>query len=136
MIQLRKALSSDVERIRTIIARTEELDAAPETFSRQYITRIIRRGILLVALVSNTIVGICFGTHNQKENWADLLGLAVLPASRGQGIGRTLVRAFEDAVRHKNIDSIDLYADRDSAGFFEKLGYQPGRTYISFRKSL
>jgi hypothetical protein len=32
---------------------------------------------LLVAIENNKLVGVCFGTYNIQEKWADLLGLVV-----------------------------------------------------------
>ena len=47
--------------------------------------------------------------------------LEVLPAYRGQGIGRELVRRVVDALRPRY--SIDLVCDDDLVGFYERSGF-------------
>ncbi|GHE39993.1 acetyltransferase [Streptomyces longispororuber] len=50
--------------------------------------------------------------------------LAVLRAARGLGAGAALVRAIEDAARARGLDAVDLHAQTQALGFYERLGYE------------
>ncbi|MEU0392963.1 GNAT family N-acetyltransferase [Streptomyces sp. NPDC006208] len=49
--------------------------------------------------------------------------LAVTRAARGLGVGAALVRAIEDAARERGLAAVDLYAQTQATGFYERLGY-------------
>ncbi|WAZ21123.1 GNAT family N-acetyltransferase [Streptomyces cinnabarinus] len=49
--------------------------------------------------------------------------LAVAKAARGLGIGAALVRAIEDAARARGLAAVDLHAQTQALGFYERLGY-------------
>ncbi|MFF9163029.1 GNAT family N-acetyltransferase [Streptomyces longwoodensis] len=49
--------------------------------------------------------------------------LAVSRAARGLGVGAALVRAVEDAARARGLAAVDLHAQRQALGFYERLGY-------------
>ncbi|MEU3524436.1 GNAT family N-acetyltransferase [Streptomyces sp. NPDC038707] len=49
--------------------------------------------------------------------------LAVLRAARGLGVGAALVRAIEDAARARGLAAVDLHAQTQALGFYERLGY-------------
>ncbi|MBB6172430.1 putative GNAT family N-acyltransferase [Nocardiopsis mwathae] len=50
--------------------------------------------------------------------------LAVLSCTRGTGTGAALVRALEDRARARGLVGIDLDAQTQAIGFYEKLGYK------------
>ncbi|WP_329121615.1 GNAT family N-acetyltransferase [Streptomyces sp. NBC_01353] len=50
--------------------------------------------------------------------------LAVTKAARGLGVGVTLVRAIEDAARARGLAAVDLHAQTQALGFYERLGYE------------
>ncbi|GHH60573.1 acetyltransferase [Kitasatospora indigofera] len=53
-----------------------------------------------------------------------LLGrLAVLKAARGTGLGAVLVRAVEAAGRARGATELELHAQVQALGFYERLGY-------------
>ena len=93
---------------------------------------------LLLLFVSDdgNIIGTCFGKFNREENWADMLGLAVKQHRQNEGIGTKLVKKFEQTISDFGISTIDLFADESRKSFFADLGYQEGRTYTAFRKTL
>ena len=91
---IRWAKKSEINEIKKIVDSVEEMDIINETFSQKYYQRIIKKGILLVAEEDNKIVGVCFGTYNIKEKWADLLGLVVILQFRNRGIGSSLIKEF------------------------------------------
>ncbi|MEV6770691.1 GNAT family N-acetyltransferase [Nocardia sp. NPDC051030] len=74
-----------------------------------------------------------------------LLGrLAVLERTRGTGLGAALVRAIEDRGRERGLTTVELHAQTQAQGFYEKLGYEPygeigmdaGIPHIWMRRSL
>jgi len=135
-MEIRKAKNSEIKGIKKLVDEFEEMDVIKETFPETYYRRILQKGILLVAIESNELVGVCFGTYNTKEKWADLLGLVVKKSFRKKGIGSSLVKEFEDIVKNKKLKTIDLYADKTQLQLFKKLSYEQGRTYTAFRKKL
>jgi predicted GNAT family N-acyltransferase len=56
---------------------------------------------------------------------AGLLGrLAVARHARGLGVGAALVRAVEDAARARGLTAVELHAQTQALGFYERLGYR------------
>jgi predicted GNAT family N-acyltransferase len=53
--------------------------------------------------------------------------LAVTRAARGLGVGAALVRAIEDAARARGLRAVDLHAQTQALGFYERLGYEAYR---------
>jgi predicted GNAT family N-acyltransferase len=49
--------------------------------------------------------------------------LAVTREARGLGVGAALVRAVEDAARARGLTAVDLHAQTQALGFYERLGY-------------
>ena len=131
---IRKAKNSEIAKIKKLVDSLEEMDTIPNTFPEEYYRRILRKGILFVAIEDNKLIGVCFGSYNTKEKWADLLGLVVKEKFRKKGIGSELVKKFEKIIKEKELNTIDLYADKTQIKLFEKLCYKQGRTYTSFRK--
>ncbi|WNM36707.1 GNAT family N-acetyltransferase [Streptomyces sp. Li-HN-5-11] len=50
--------------------------------------------------------------------------LAVARQARGLGVGVALVRAIEDAARARGLQAVDLHAQTQALGFYERLGYE------------
>ncbi|MEU9863156.1 GNAT family N-acetyltransferase [Streptomyces sp. NPDC047971] len=50
--------------------------------------------------------------------------LAVTKAARGLGVGVALVHAIEDAARARGLSAVDLHAQTQALGFYERLGYE------------
>ena len=70
--------------------------------------------------------------------------LAVTREARGLGVGAALVRAIEDAARARGLTAVDLHAQTQALGFYERLGYaaygpefpDAGIPHRSMRRSL
>ena len=135
-MEIRTAKNSEVREIKKLFDSASEMDTTEETFSERYYKRIIKKGILLVSVKEEKIIGACFGTYNKKEEWADFLGIVVRKEFRNKGIGKSLIREFEKVVKEKKLKTIDLYADKKEARLFKRLNYKKGGTYIAFRKKL
>ncbi|WP_330184309.1 GNAT family N-acetyltransferase [Nocardia sp. NBC_01503] len=79
-----------------------------------------------------------------RENVGVLGRLAVLPESRGTGVGVALVRAIEERARERGLSAIELHSQTHARGFYERLGYEAygeigddaGIPHIWMRKSL
>lgn len=135
-MEIRLAQESELEVIKRIIDSSEEMDADKETFSLNYLRRILKEGILLVTTKEEELIGVCFGKYNPKESWSDLLGIVVDKDFRQQGIASKLIEKFEAIVKEKQIQSIDLYSSINQKDFFKKKGYTEGKTYVAMRKKL
>ena len=133
-MEIRKAKEPEVPKIKKLVDSFEEMDVISDTFPENYYQRILKKGILLVAIRDNEIIGVCFGTYNLKEKWADLLGLVVKPEFKNSGFGNSLIKKFENIVKSKKLKTIDLYADKKQIRLFNKLKYKQGRSYVAFRK--
>ncbi|GAA2467752.1 GNAT family N-acetyltransferase [Streptomyces mauvecolor] len=63
--------------------------------------------------------------HKTGDAGTGSLGrLAVTSAARGLGVGAALVRAIEDAARERGLTAVDLHAQTQALGFYERLGYE------------
>ncbi|MFD9317407.1 GNAT family N-acetyltransferase [Streptomyces sp. NPDC057456] len=70
--------------------------------------------------------------------------LAVTREARGLGVGVALVRAIEEAARALGLAAVDLHAQTQALGFYERLGYtaygpedlEAGIPHRSMRRSL
>ncbi|MFJ8105352.1 GNAT family N-acetyltransferase [Streptomyces sp. NPDC096132] len=70
--------------------------------------------------------------------------LAVAREARGLGVGIALVRAIEEAARARGLTAVDLHAQTQALGFYERLGYESygpedmeaGIPHRSMRRSL
>ncbi|MGQ4330286.1 GNAT family N-acetyltransferase [Streptomyces hayashii] len=51
--------------------------------------------------------------------------LAVTREARGLGVGVALVRGIEEAARVRGLTAVDLHAQTQALGFYERLGYTP-----------
>jgi len=134
MIWRKVVKSSDVERIRSLVASTnmfthEEIDIAEE-LANERVERGRPSGYeFLLALKFHELAGFtCYGKIPGTQSSFDLYWIAVDPARQGRGYGRQLLDRTEDAVRevggnrlYAETSSTPKYADTryfyDSTGF-------------------
>lgn len=114
---IRQAREQEAGAITRLVEEEPQL-ASDETYSEEYFSRLIKQGVVLVDEEDAGIVGLCFGTYNQEERWADLLGVLVLKEYRLQGRASALVAAFEEALP-SNIKTVDRYTRTELAGYPE-----------------
>lgn len=131
---IRKARNDEAGRVAALV-EDEPLLASDETYSEEYFARLIKQGIVLVDEEKPGIVGLCFGTYNKQEGWADLLGVLVLEEYRRQGRASALVAAFEEALP-ESITTVDRYTRTELQGYPESQGYEAMRTYTHYQKRL
>lgn len=89
----------------------------------------------LKAVVKDRVVGVVFGTHDQRKGWINRV--AVLPAYRRKGVAAALVRSCDRAIRAQGIGIVAALVEEDntaSAALFAKLGYQADVPVKYFRK--
>ena len=140
-VRIRNATLQDMnsDLLRELL-NTKEISWDGENYSDEYFKRLIRdkeNAVFLVAEFESEIVGIIFGEYSNKEDWAELGGVAILENYRKQGIGFQLIDKFEKIIFTKNISFIYLSAHVNTlAKYIHKLGYERGETFIDFRKKL
>ena len=81
--------------------------------------------LFLVAVDGDDIVGTVMAGYDGHRGW--LYYLASDPARRGQGIGRALVDAAEDALLELGCPKVQLMVRPDNddvLGFYDSLGYE------------
>lgn len=134
MINIRKMLLDDLEQIRQIEARS-----FPAPWSKEQISAEI--GNIALVAEDGRIVGYLFARQVLDE--VELLSLAVVPESRGQGIGKRLlselialvkagqaVKIFLE-VRESNSSAIRLYEKTGFRRFsIRKAYYQDGEDAV------
>lgn len=95
-----------------------------------------------VAELDGRVVGwghVCVRPLMQVDRAAEIEGLVVDDACRGQGIGRLLIQKIERWVCEKGCDTIYVRSNiiRERAhGFYQGLGYENIKTSLTFRKLL
>lgn len=122
--QFMKATSKDIPEI---------LELAKELGEETplYFSRLIKEGIVLVEKDGKSIIGVVYGERNKKENWTFLCGIVVSEKFRNRGIGKRLLKEFENQA----VGQIELFADVNTlAKFIEKFGYEKKGNYINFCK--
>lgn len=106
------------------------LQAPPLEQSTTYVRENIRRGhVQLVAVAEDTVVGWCDVVPIPRESTrhVGVLGLGVLKAHRGQGIGPALLRAAIEKARTAGLTRIALDVREDNTtaiALYERAGFQ------------
>ncbi|TWB18260.1 acetyltransferase (GNAT) family protein [Rhizobium sp. ERR 1071] len=115
------------------VAREREylslLEAFPLEETRIFVLGMIEKGNpQFVALADGKVVGWCdISRHGFPSHaHAGRLGMGIIPAYRGRGLGRRLLEATLRAARDAEIECIELsvHADNDRAiALYEKVGF-------------
>jgi RimJ/RimL family protein N-acetyltransferase len=105
------------------------LEATPLPETRDFVMGMIEKGNpQFVAMVGVEVVGWCdirrhfFPSHAHRGS----LGMGIIPAYRGRGLGRRLIEAALTAVRESDIVRVelDVYEDNTRAiALYEKVGF-------------
>lgn len=103
-----------------------------EAFARQ----VARFGSAIqVAVVAERVVGVVFGTHDERKGWINRL--AVLPAYRRRGIAEALVKTADTELRRAGMEIVAALVEPESpasAALFQKLGFLTDVPALYFRK--
>lgn len=154
MFQLRDAADADlapmVEVIRAAFAEYEDRLDPPSSAQRRTVESTrqeLAGGSAFVATVEQSLVGCVL--YFPKADHMYLARLAVLPAYRGHGIGRSLIAAVEERARAAGLEWVELSVRLQLAELratYERLGYRALRygthagysapTYVTLYKPL
>ncbi|HCE55009.1 MAG TPA: GNAT family N-acetyltransferase [Lutibacter sp.] len=103
------------------------------TFMLQGIIILFSKPKAIIRLVNN------LGKNTDKNdngNYAELLSIGVLPAYNGQGIGKELIKRFEDEAMNKGCSEMALTTDFDKNSkvleFYKSTGYEIYYEFITY----
>jgi len=77
----------------------------------------------MVVKARNTVVGTARARFPEAGE-AKIERMAVLPAYRGQGIGRGILALLEDELKLRRVEHVVLHAQNPVIAFYESCGYQ------------
>jgi N-acetylglutamate synthase len=105
--------------------------------ARESLERELEMGLaeFLVAESDGRLVGVVLGTHDGRKGWVNRL--AVSPAHRGRGLGRSLVQEVEARLAERGIEVIACLIEvpnTSSMSFFRHLGYSAAPDIVYFSK--
>jgi len=142
-INIRRCMISDAHRIYEL-----SMKELGYKFSEEQVEANVRRligiptNLILVAESGDEVVGFIHAVSHEPvyaPPMKNILGLAVDPAFRKQGLGRQLVEAIEEWARETGAEGIRVNSGIDmNSGlrFYKALGYDYVRTLYKFRKKL
>ncbi|WP_226663880.1 GNAT family N-acetyltransferase/peptidase C39 family protein [Microbulbifer aggregans] len=125
------------ERDLDALVQLEQASFSGDRLSRRRLKYWIRADnrVYLVAVVNEAVVGYALVLLRRGTRLARLYSLAVGPAGRGMGIGKTLLSAAEDASRRNGRLYMRLEVaenNRAAIGLYEKLGYRTFGRYAEY----
>ncbi len=142
-INIRRCMISDAHRIYEL-----SMKELGYKFSEEQVEANVRRligvptSLILVAEAGDEVVGFIHASNHEPvyaPPMKNILGLAVDPEYRKNGLGRMLVEAVEDWARETGAAGIRVNsgANMDSGlRFYKALGYDYIRTQYKFKKML
>lgn len=144
---IRPARLGDVEQLTVLLGDlfTMESDFAPDPVAqRKGLAALLREGDvkLLVAEANDRVIGMCSAQLLVSTAQGGVVALVedviVVKDRRGQGIGRTLLKALERWALDEGASRLQLVADKDNAeamAFYGRLGWKKTNLVV-FRKML
>jgi len=108
--------SPDCDAVLSLWRSVPGIGLDPDSDSRQGIARYLRRnpGLSFVACVGRTIVGAVLSGHDGRRGY--LHHLAVMPAYRHMGIGKSLVSCCLRSLGKQRIPKCNIFLFRTNAG--------------------
>ncbi len=123
--RIRPAGLADLDALVVLENRCFDTDRLSRRSFRHLLTR--GRAVTLVAERAGEVAGYVMVLLSRGTSLARIYSLAVDPAARGQGLGRELVVAAEDAAQDEECSEIRLEVREDNPeaiGLYESLGYR------------
>lgn len=105
------------------------LEAPPLAIARDFVRGMIeKRNPQFVALVEDEVVGWCDISRHERPVHAHrgTLGMGIIPAHRGRGLGRQLIETTLDAARRQGFVRVELSAytdDTRAIALYRKVGF-------------
>jgi GNAT superfamily N-acetyltransferase len=133
--QIRRATPGDAAAVCDLAGRlAQSFPFSPARFHDNYTALLTTAGAcVLVATEGDETLGYLLGfshrTFYANGPVAQVEEILVRPQSRTHGIGRALMRAFEDWAAHQGCAVVAL-ATRRAAPFYLALGYEESATYL------
>jgi GNAT superfamily N-acetyltransferase len=82
-----------------------------------------KNNMLIAAFEDDDMLGCCMLVEENPQT-VRLRQMAVLNDLQGKGIGRALMNFAENIARDRGYKIINMHARKNSAGFYEKMGYK------------
>nr|WP_245432472.1 GNAT family protein [Mesorhizobium loti] len=105
------------------------LEAPPLPATRDFVRSMIeRRNPQFVAVAKDEVVGWCDISRHERPIHAHrgTLGMGIIPAYRGRGLGQQLIETTIEAARRQGLARIELSAHADNAraiALYRKVGF-------------
>ena len=135
MVQVRRGAAEDAESVCDLAGQlAQSFPFSRDRFHDTYISLLSTdHACLLVAADGDALLGYLLGFSHQTfyangpVGWVE--EILVRPEIRGRGVGRALMRAFEDWAAHRGCAVVAL-ATRRAAPFYVALGYEESASYL------
>ena len=137
-MEIRLAVEKDFD-VCVELLKSDEALSTPDGsfFKKEWLYAYLEDELFLVAEKDKKVVGLILG-EKIKLSGALVWEFVVQKELRGQGIGKELLKKFEDECIKKSIDWIILYGanNRKTLNFYNKNGFDLGGSYIECKKEL
>jgi N-acetylglutamate synthase-like GNAT family acetyltransferase len=130
-IQIRRAKPGEADTLTKIAHAAKRHWGYPENWIEHWkddltITpEFIIRNETFVATIGEEIVGCCAIVLNDsraEDSRAELEHMWISPESMGAGVGRALLRHAKDRAAKLEVSALELSADPNSEGFYQRMG--------------
>ena len=104
----------------------------------KYVKAYVDSGLFFVAEENSEVIGCIFG-ETLKDHGSMLWYFVVDIKFRSKGIGQKMLSYYEAECKKQNISWVVLYAptiSKKSLEFYEKMGYDKGKSFTEFSKKL
>jgi GNAT superfamily N-acetyltransferase len=124
---IRDAAMADIEAVREVFRRSSLSVSGdrPHHLANPDVLELsdlsVRQQRTRVAVVGDRVVG--FATTLDTEDGIELEDLFVDPDWMGKGVGRDLVADVVAVARARRADRVNVTANRDALGFYERVGF-------------
>ena len=139
MAEIRVMTMDDYDAVYDLWLHTPGMGLNTADDSREGVERYLRRNpaTCFVAVQENRIVGVIMAGHDGRRGY--IYHTAVLPSSRGQGIGERLVDCAMAALEKEGIVKAALVAFRKNEsgnGFWEHIGFTEREDLVYRNKTI
>lgn len=137
-MKIREVELKDLDKCVELLHLPEFIFPEGEYPDLEYLKIYFDSGLFFVVEENSEIIGCIFG-EKIRGKIAILWYFVVDSNFRGQGIGQKMMSHFENECKKQNVEWILLYSpatNPKSLNFYEKMGYNKGKSYFEFNKQL